>query len=170
MIREDVMEYRAAEVPDIEAILRITASAVEEMERHHIFQWDRLYPAKEDFLADIENGTLFVGMLNGEVAVTFTINRDCDEQYSLGAWKYPDSEYRILHRLCVDPVYQNRGIAGKTLDYIEEELRSSGVETIRLDVFCGNPYALSLYRGCGYEEVGTAEWRKGRFFLMEKRL
>ena len=164
------MEYRAAEISDIEAICRMTASAVEEMERNHIFQWDRVYPAKEDFLTDIENRTLFVGMLNGDVAVMFTINRECDEQYSLGAWKYPDSEYRILHRLCVDPVYQNRGIAGKTLEHIEEELRNSGVETIRLDVFCANPYALSLYRGSGYEEVGTAEWRKGRFFLMEKHL
>ena len=44
------------------------------------------------------------------------------------------------------------------------------ISTLRLDVFCGNPFALALYRGSFYEEVGIARWRKGEFFLMEKYL
>lgn len=81
-----------------------------------------------------------------------------------------DCEYRVIHRLCVNPVYQNRGIAAQTLSHIEEELQKSGIKAVRLDVFSKNPFALSLYLGNGYEKVGFADWRKGSFYLMEKLL
>ena len=76
----------------------------------------------------------------------------------------------LFHRLCVNPAYQNRGIAKDTLSHIEQELRKSNIEAVRLDAFSENPYALSLYQKAGYEKVGVADWRKGRFYLMEKRL
>lgn len=54
--------------------------------------------------------------------------------------------------------------------YIENELRKQGVKAIRLDAFEKNPYALKLYEKLGFEKVGHAQWRKGRFLLMEKKL
>jgi hypothetical protein len=33
-----------------------------------------------------------------------------------------------------------------------------------------NPFAQNLYRHNGYEARGFADWRKGRFDLMEKKL
>ena len=164
------MIYRLAEKSDIESIFGIVVSSIFEMEKHGIFQWDSIYPSKEDFLNDIQKKTLFVGVLDQDIAVVFTINKECDNQYQNGSWKYPDTDYCIIHRLCVDPKYQNKGIAKETLNYIENELRQLGVESIRLDVFCDNPFALALYRNAEYEEVGTAKWRKGRFYLMEKHL
>ncbi len=164
------MHYRLAQEKDIASIMHLVASAVAEMENRGIFQWDDLYPAEEVFLSDIRNGWLYAGMQDTEIAVIYAISRECDEQYTNGNWKYPGSEYRVLHRLCVDPRFQNRGIAKETLRHIEEELRENGVETVRLDVFCNNPYALALYRRSGYEQVGTALWRKGTFYLMEKHL
>lgn len=164
------MRYRLAEERDIEPVCKLVASAIGEMENRGIFQWDDIYPTKEDFLDDIHKRTLFVGILDHDISVVFTINKECDEQYQNGVWKKPDSEYRVIHRLCVAPAYQNRGIAKETLVFIENELRKTGVESIRLDVFCNNPYALSLYRNNGYKDVGIASWRKGEFFLMEKSL
>ena len=38
------------------------------------------------------------------------------------------------------------------------------------DVFTENPYAQKLYRKSGYQVRGYADWRKGRFDLMEKKL
>ena len=164
------MHYRLAEEKDIGSIMHLVASAVAEMENRGIFQWDDLYPAEEVFLSDIRNGWLYAGMQDTDIAVIYAVSRECDEQYANGNWKYPGSEYRVLHRLCVDPRFQNRGVAKETLRHIEEELRENGVETVRLDVFCNNPYALALYRRSGYEQVGTALWRKGTFYLMEKHL
>ena len=62
------------------------------------------------------------------------------------------------------------GIAKTTLSHIEQELWKSNIEAVRLDAFSENPFALSLYQKAGYEKVGVADWRKGRFYLMEKRL
>lgn len=46
----------------------------------------------------------------------------------------------------------------------------SDIESIRLDVFTQNPFALRLYEKTGYRKTGTADWRKGKFILMEKVL
>lgn len=91
------------------------------MENQEIFQWDSLYPSKEDFLDDIQKQHLFVGLTNNDISVIYTLNKDSDKQYQNGDWKYPNSEYRIIHRLCVNTQYQNRGIAKITLLHIEKE-------------------------------------------------
>lgn len=164
------MNFRLAKETDIDAIYELVKSAIIEMENNNIFQWDNIYPTKKDFLIDIKKSQLFVGESDNDILVVFTINKEYDEQYQNGNWKYPMCEYRVIHRLCVNPKFQNRGIAGKTLNHIENELCKSGVEAIRLDVFTNNPYALSLYYNNGYQKAGLAKWRKGEFVLMEKHL
>ncbi|MDE6762727.1 MAG: GNAT family N-acetyltransferase [Oscillospiraceae bacterium] len=164
------IKYRSAEESDLDAICSLIGRAIESMEKNKIFQWDNVYPSREVFAEDISNGELFVGTLDGGIAVLYVINRECDDEYGKCRWKYLDCEYRIIHRLCVDPKYQKMGIAKNTLKHIEAELKSSGVEAIRLDVFSDNPSALALYLNSGYEKAGSAEWRMGRFFLMEKCL
>ncbi|MBR6308681.1 MAG: GNAT family N-acetyltransferase [Lachnospiraceae bacterium] len=164
------MNYRLAEENDIDSICELIASAIAEMECNNIHQWDVIYPTREDFLSDIIKKTLYVGTIDDEIAVVYAINKETDEQYANGAWEYPDSDYSIIHRLCVNPKYQNRGVARETLNHIETTLKAAGTESIRLDVFTENPFALKLYRRNGYTEVGSAHWRKGTFLLMEKHL
>lgn len=109
------MIYRLAKETDIDKICSLIENAIIIMENQKIFQWDSLYPSKEDFLDDIQKQQLFVGLTNNDILVIYTLNKDSDKQYQNGDWKYPDSEYRIIHRLCVNPKYQNRGIAKITL-------------------------------------------------------
>ncbi len=163
------VNYRKAEPNDIEKICGIVHDAVEAMERDHIFQWDDVYPAKGDFLEDIKKRQLYVGLVNGQIAVMYTLNQECDEAYKNSEWKYKDEPFYVVHRLCVNPVFQNKGIAKSTLLYIEKQLMEIDIHVIRLDVFSDNPFALRLYNSLGYSKVGYADWRKGRFFLMEKR-
>ena len=68
----------------------------------------------------------------------------------------------------MNPAFQNEGIAKSTLLHIEKQLKKIGIHVIRLDVFSNNPFAIKLYNSLGYSEVGHADWRKGKFFLMEK--
>lgn len=164
------MDYRLAEESDIEAICEVVRRAVEHMRQQGIFQWDEVYPAREDFLMDIHKGQLSVGVAGGDVAVVYAVNRESDEDYESGKWKFPGRDYRVIHRLCVNPAFQHQGVAKQTLSHIEETLREQQIMAVRLDVFSQNPFALSLYRNNGYEQVGTADWRMGRFFLMEKYL
>lgn len=164
-----VLKYRKATPNDLEEICGIVHAAIDTMVRNHIFQWDDLYPAKEDFQEDIDEGQLYVGLVNGEIAVVYALNQKCEKEYENGKWKYENEPFYIVHRLCVNPIFQNKGIAGSTLLYIERQLTEMDIHVIRLDVFSNNPFALKLYHSLGYSDSGYADWRKGRFFLMEKR-
>ena len=81
-----------------------------------------------------------------------------------------DASTYILHRFCVSPDYQNKGIGKEVLAHIETQVHEMGYESMRLDVFSENPYAQKLYRKSGYQVRGYADWRKGRFDLMEKKM
>ena len=98
------------------------------------------------------------------------MNCDCDEQYANGSWQYTGDDFIVIHRLCVAPGYQHQGIAKAILKHIEDEARQCGNKAVKLDVFSENPYAVRLYENNGYKKVGTAVWRKGMFYLMEKLL
>lgn len=164
------IRYRKALKDDMQAINMLITQAITEMENNKIIQWDELYPTKEDFLEDISKQQLFVGCIDDQVVVVFTINQDYDAEYVNGEWKCPEKSFSVLHRLCVHPQFQNRGIARQTMDYIESQILLEGKQAIRLDVYSKNPYAVKLYLDCGYQKVGIAEWRKGIFYLMEKYL
>ncbi|MGI6004618.1 MAG: GNAT family N-acetyltransferase, partial [Christensenellales bacterium] len=132
-------------------------------------QWDEVYPARPDIQSDIAAGEMFVLLCDGEIACAFTLNRDCDEQYHGAPWRYGEPFY-VLHRLCVDPRYQNRGIAARALACSERYARENGAGSMRLDAFSLNPHALRLYENNGYRYVGDVHFRKGLFYLYEKAL
>ncbi|MGN1148304.1 MAG: GNAT family N-acetyltransferase [Lachnospiraceae bacterium] len=164
------IKYRPGQPADIAEIVSLVQAAIENMNRQNINQWDALYPTEADFRDDIEKGQLYVGIMDEKIAVIYVLNRECDEAYQNGAWQYPSASFCVIHRLCVNPDFQNRGVGALTMEHIEKELATRGIQAIRLDAFSQNPYAIKLYKGLGYQVVGHADWRKGRFFLMEKCL
>lgn len=163
-----ILKYRKATLDDLEEIWNIVGNSIDVMEENNIFQWDNLYPLKEDFQKDIVKNQLYLGLANDQIAVLYVLNQECDKEYENGDWKFKEEEFYIVHRLCVNPDFQNRGIARHTLLHIEKQLKSKGIYVIRLDVFQNNPYAIRLYDSLGYSKAGYADWRKGRFYLMEK--
>jgi len=164
------LQYRPGRKEDLDEIFRLVRRAIENMERNGIRQWDEQYPARADLENDIEKNTLYVAVEGDKIIAIYVLNRECDEEYRRCRWHSPDESAIILHRLCVSPEYQNKGVGTKLLLHIEEQARSMGYRSIRLDAFSENPYALKLYEKNGYVRRGYADWRKGRFFLMEKTL
>lgn len=162
------ISFRKAEMADLEEIYRLVKDAVAHMEEQNIMQWDELYPTRDDLLTDIEKDQLTVGVIEGTIVVIYVLNRESEAEYANGNWQWPDEPYFVIHRLCVSPSFQNMGIARQTLLQIENNLKASGNHAIRLDVFTQNPFALRLYERLGYVKTGYADWRKGRFLLMEK--
>lgn len=160
--------YQKASFDNVSEIMGLIQGAILNMEKHGIYQWDKLYPTEEVIVNDISNGELYIGKVEDIIAVIYVINKSYDVEYHNGDWQYPNAEYRIIHRLCVHPEYQQKGIAKKTMKHIEAELRQCNIEAIRLDVFSENPYALKLYQNMGFIKTGHADWRKGRFYFMEK--
>ena len=162
------LQYIKATLDDIEEICSLISQAVEKMIRHGILQWDEIYPTEEDFRKDINKNQLYVGITDGKIAVVYALNRECEDEYQNGLWKYPDEPYYVLHRMCVNPDFQNQGVAKHTLLHIEAELLKMNIHAIRLDTFSNNRFSLKLYDSLNYSRVGYADWRKGRFYLMEK--
>ena len=164
------INFTLGEKRDLEEIMSVIHNAVKEMDRLHINQWDEKYPDKEIIEEDITNKELYLGKIGGKIACLYVLNKESDEDYLKGEWQYPNSEYRVLHRLCVNPEFQNIGVGSLTLEHIEESVKKEKVEAIRLDVFCQNPFALKMYHKAGYKKTGEVHFRKGKFYLMEKKL
>ena len=162
--------YRIASQKDIKEIDSLIQSAIVSMNEQNIKQWDEEYPSEEILSDDISKAQLYVGCVEDRIAVLYVLNEEYDEDYNTAHWRYEDKPYIILHRLCVHPDFQNQRIARKTMLQIENQVRSMGKEAIRLDAFSENSYALRLYDSLGYTRVGQADWRMGRFYLMEKYL
>ena len=165
-----LLKFRRAKNEDTEEIVQLYKNAIAKMDAQKINQWDEIYPDRATLEDDIKKNQMFVGKQNGKIAVCFVLNEECDEEYKKAKWICPDARFCILHRLCVNPELQNQGIAGKTMNHIEEFCRGQKYDSIRLDCFTQNPYSRRLYDKCGYTVTGYADWRKGRLELREKKL
>jgi len=168
----DAMEkeiiFRKARKSDLPAVFYFVRKSIRKMDSEGIHQWSWVYPTIWDFRRDIKNGHMTCGIIDGKIACIYVINSEYDDAYNQCSWKAPHSCFRILHRIVVNPKFQNKGIGFRTMNHMIEELKADGVESLRLDVFSENPYSLRLYDKLGFEKVGEANWRMGLFYIMEK--
>ena len=164
------MIYSKANTNQINEVFSVFSTAIINMEKQEIHQWDEIYPDKEIIAEDIVRNQMYIGKIDNKITVCFVLSEEYDEEYKNGKWQWPDARFCVIHRLCVSPDFQNQGIAAETLKYIENLCKSQGYDSIRLDCFTENPYSRKLYEKAGYSVVGYADWRKGRFELREKRL
>jgi ribosomal protein S18 acetylase RimI-like enzyme len=162
--------FDIAREDDLNEIYAMFRAAIADMEQREIHQWNEFYPDRDILRRDIIARQLFAGKIDGKIVCAYVLNNDCDSDYNLGDWKYSRQYAKIVHRLCVHPDYQHRGIARTAMLHIEEQAKKLGTRSIRLDVFTLNTHALHLYEGLGYNRVGIVTWRKGSFYLMEKHL
>ncbi|MGI5906899.1 MAG: GNAT family N-acetyltransferase [Candidatus Pararuminococcus gallinarum] len=159
-----------AKLEQIDGIFAMYKKAVESMKRLGIDQWDDAYPDLATITEDVQNQHLHVGILEGVIAVAVAVNQSADPEYQKGGWQDSSGDFSVIHRLCVSPDFQNRGIARAVMTSIEHRERELGRKSIRLDSFSKNPHALRLYQSLGYRIVGEAQFRKGTFIMMEKLL
>ena len=165
------MVFRKAALSELEKIFALYCRAAADLKKRGIDQWDEHYPNREILREDIHKGEMFVGVdADGKFVSAFVLNQETDEDYQNGDWQYPAAQYWVAHRLCVDPCCQGTGIGRETMNQMEKLAAEYGGETVRLDVFSQNLRAFHLYEKLGYQTVGSVAWRKGKFYLMEKRL
>ncbi|HRX16501.1 MAG TPA: GNAT family N-acetyltransferase [Spirochaetota bacterium] len=107
--------------------------------------------------------------VNDRLCAVQVINTVQEDEYLQVGWTYTDNNPLVLHRLCVSPEYQNRGIARKMILFAENYAEENNYRTIRFDAFMENPISVNIYRKMGYNVAGTVRFRKGDFFCFEKR-
>ena len=164
------MEFCQAARCDLSELMALYRAASGRMDEQGVSQWDEIYPSEEIIGDDIDGGLMTLGKIDGVIAVAFALEHCCHGDYERAAWRYAEPRFVVLHRLCVHPAFQGRGIARQTMDYLEALTFARGIRAIRLDAFSQNPAALHLYESRGYEKAGEITYRKGLFYLYEKRL
>jgi len=164
------MEFSPATHKDLPELMQLYRAATLQMDAQGIPQWDEIYPDQLVIGEDIARGEMTLGMIDGHIAVAFMLESCAEGDYERAQWRYLEPRFVVLHRLCVHPDFQGRGVARKTMDYLEREVLARGICTIRLDAFSQNPAALHLYESRGYEKAGEIRYRKGLFYLYEKKL
>lgn len=164
--------YRHGILSDLDEIFSFVESSIKKMISENIFQWDEIYPTKSDFESDIKNGELFsvVDEDTGKIAAIYVINSEYDDAYNSAVWNDNGNNFRILHRIVVNPEFQSKGVGTSVMLHLMEELKKESVNSLRLDVFSENPYSQRMYEKLGFVKTGEANWRKGLFYLMEKKL
>lgn len=164
------MEYfNIITIQNISTVINLYRRAIDKMSSLNIDQWDNVYPDKETIEGDILKNTMHGYFINDELCAVQVINEIQAEEYSSISWKYPAEKPLILHRLCVAPEHQNKGIAKKMIRYAEFFADENGYSVIRFDAFAENPISLGIYKKMGYRESGTVRFRKGNFFCFEKK-
>ena len=164
------LEFRRAGTDDLDALVALYGAAAQDMREKGIDQWDEYYPDREILAEDVESGDMTLGFLDGQLACAWVVNREYDPEYELGAWEHTEGDFCVLHRLCVNPQLQGRGLARQAMARMEKNARDQGFDSVRLDVFSQNLHAQRLYERLGYRRTGEVRFRKGIFYLMDKKL
>lgn len=161
---------RPAQPEDMDAIEALFLAAIDYMRADGIEQWDEFYPDRGVMAADLQAGSLIVVESDGQMAAVVTLDENPYAAYADIPWQHPGARPIFVHRLCVHPSRQGKGIAREIMRHIEQIAQERGFEVIRLDTFIDNARALRLYEGLGYTRAGEMTARKGRFPCFEKRI
>lgn len=164
------LSFHKADIHNLDEIMFMYKAAIDDMISHGIMQWDDIYPDRETVRQDIIKGEMYFVKYNNVLTAVYTVNSECDDEYLNGNWENISEPYFIIHRLCVNPSLQNRGIGTSVMRHVEEWARNNHATSIRLDCFTRNINAIMMYTRLGYTVTGFAKYRKGTFILMEKSL
>ncbi|MBO5500400.1 MAG: GNAT family N-acetyltransferase [Clostridia bacterium] len=131
--------------------------------------WDEGYPNQEIVESDIQHGYLYGAIMGDELLAVGAALPD-EELNHLDCWQILAQKPCVFSRIGVALSHQGQGLAGQMVRYMEEEMRLSGYDAVRMLVSPGNEKALHVYRSCGYQECGSTRMYEEDWLCMEKKL
>jgi ribosomal protein S18 acetylase RimI-like enzyme len=134
--RSQQLHFRVARPEDSQVMARITAQAFNMPE-------DEINWYTERTLSQPDH-RYYVGEVDGVVVGKIDVSLSADSALILG--------------FAVSPEYQGQGYGRQILAYTIQEILSSGLRTIWLEVSTENKQALSLYQSCGFKETGSYDY------------
>ncbi len=164
------MEIVKATLADIPPIMALIRAAVKAMNDGGLHQWNEEYPNQEIITDDINAHSLFKITTDGKIAGVVALNHQYFPEYNALTWDDSEGKFLMVHRLCVDPEYQGKGLAKALMQFAEEYALKNGYTSIRLDTSVSNKAALGLYDGTGYRRAGIVRFKAGDFQVFENML
>jgi len=149
---------RAAEISDVDAVLDIVKQTVEVMSSENNPQWNEFYPAREHFLSDITQRSLFVAERDTFVIGFICVNQTEAPEYAEVNWSKRAPCF-VLHRMAVAVAARREGVGKKLVDFAENYARERGVFYLRTDTFSKNGGMNRLFQRCGFKKTGEVFFR-----------
>ena len=142
-----MFEIRLAEPENAEEVMRLYRSLVGTKG----LTWNENYPLLEDVERDISEKSLYIAVSDGEIvgAAGAGIDEDAEGLSSI-------ENACNLYRVGVRRDFQRKGIAGKLLEFIKNDVGKRGFGGMFFLVAKGNEPALKLYEKHGFKRKGEA--------------
>ena len=147
---------RLAVNEDVDRIMEMVKASIPLMHAQGNYQWADDYPNKERFILDIEIGQLWVCVSDDDDKKVIGVGALTEDQGDDYKQLWDISEIRVVpHRICVDPVYRGKGIAGKFMIQAELLAKERGYNSVRVDTNSENKAMQKLFNNLGYKFLGN---------------
>lgn len=149
------MNFRKAEIKDVEDVLEIISHAKDYMKENGLTQWSEEYPNREVILGDIEKKIGYVLIVDNLIRGYLVVDFVDDEIYRAirGAWK-TDSEYASIHRCAMHKSLRGKGYGSEFFKFAENLAISKNISSVRVDTAPDNLTMKHLFEKNGYEYCG----------------
>lgn len=166
------MTIQLSKIDSANRIFNIFENCKAAMEFENIFQWTENYPNLDIIINDINNNDLYELNRDGNLLGVICFNVNQDPQYKIIDWHDKNGHFLIIHRLAINPLVQNQGLAKVLMAFAEDFALKNNFTSIRFDVFSGNKKAIKLYEGRGYLKRGEIYFpgRNLPFFCYERMI
>ena len=156
------MEFKLAQAEHLDALWRITEEGKAQLRRLGLDQWQRGYPAREDWVRDVAAGRIWMAVEQDEILGAFLFQTTPDESYSEieGAW-LSDAPYAAIHRVCVSDASKGKGVAGRMFQKGFEMARELGLSSVRIDTHEGNLPMQQALKKADFHYCGVITLRGG---------
>ena len=152
---------RKAEKGDFERVMDFYRSMTVRMkEKGFVITWVKdVHPSPAFVKEAIEEGSLYMGLLEGRVVSAMVLNHSHAPQYDKVRWALDlkDRDFFVIHALGVDPDVAGKGIGSGMIREAVRSAREKGAGALRLDVLNTNEPAEKLYLRNGFQYRGEAE-------------
>lgn len=156
------VNIRKATEKDIEKVVEIYENFLDFEKEHgtHTNWIKGLYPTEKNARKGLNEGTLYVGELEGKIVGSYLLNHVQPQEYAKLAWQYPakDEQVIVIHTMCLDVNQQGKGLGKQFVNYAMEYGRKKGCVTMRLDTAEINTPAAKLYYNMGFRYVGKTDF------------
>lgn len=119
----------------------------------------KVYPLRETAIKALNEGSLFVMVLDDEIKASAIINQEQPAAYSTVKWSFSASNDKVgvLHTLVVDPDFGKQGLGKIFVSFFETYCRDRGCEVVRLDTQVKNTRPFNMYPKLGYLLAGISD-------------
>lgn len=166
------MEIRQGGIADLEPVLMTVRACVIDLGKRGIFQWNENYPTPDIIRADIEEGHLYLLSDGNFCAGIIVLNEKQEDEWRAIRWSADNARPLVVHRLLVHPCAQGNGTGRMLMDFALVFATRNGFDSIRFDVYSGNPRLVETYERMGCVRRGEVffRFRELPFYCYEKTL